>query len=283
MTTSSHKRWSPGSRRSSSPPTCPSTASDIARRGSASRLPRRTSRQSSPRVREEGRRTGITPSACSSPGSSGTTSPSFASAGTCRSSSRAWSRPRTRFSRASTARPAVVVSNHGGRQLDGVVASLDALPEVVEAVGDRAEVYLDGGVRRGSDVVTALALGARAVLVGRPAMYGLAFGGAQGRAAGARHPSRRGRERARAPRLPLPGRGDARARHTRVTAVSIAELTQERRPRAARGRARAEARTRPSAAREDRDRRHRAGRHARKRRFLSSAWPRSSGRATSAS
>jgi isopentenyl diphosphate isomerase/L-lactate dehydrogenase-like FMN-dependent dehydrogenase len=75
---------------------------------------------------------------------------------------------------------AVVVSNHGGRQLDGVVASLDALPEVVEAVGDRAEVYLDGGVRRGSDVVTALALGARGVLVGRPAMYGLAFGGGKG-------------------------------------------------------------------------------------------------------
>jgi 4-hydroxymandelate oxidase len=74
----------------------------------------------------------------------------------------------------------VVVSNHGGRQLDGAVASLEALPEVVEAVGDRAEVYLDGGVRRGTDVVMALALGARAVLVGRPAMYGLAFGGSKG-------------------------------------------------------------------------------------------------------
>jgi isopentenyl diphosphate isomerase/L-lactate dehydrogenase-like FMN-dependent dehydrogenase len=75
---------------------------------------------------------------------------------------------------------AVVVSNHGGRQLDGAIASLDALPDVVDAVGDRAEVYLDGGVRRGSDVVMALALGARAVLVGRPALYGLAFGAAQG-------------------------------------------------------------------------------------------------------
>jgi isopentenyl diphosphate isomerase/L-lactate dehydrogenase-like FMN-dependent dehydrogenase len=74
----------------------------------------------------------------------------------------------------------VVVSNHGGRQLDGAIASLEALPEVVEAVGDRAEVYLDGGVRRGSDVVMALALGARAVLVGRPVMYGLGFGGAKG-------------------------------------------------------------------------------------------------------
>ena len=74
----------------------------------------------------------------------------------------------------------VVVSNHGGRQLDGAVASLEALPEVVDAVGDRAEVYLDGGVRRGTDVAMALALGARAVLVGRPALYGLAFGGSKG-------------------------------------------------------------------------------------------------------
>jgi isopentenyl diphosphate isomerase/L-lactate dehydrogenase-like FMN-dependent dehydrogenase len=74
----------------------------------------------------------------------------------------------------------VVVSNHGGRQLDGAIASLEALPEVVDAVGDRAEVYLDGGVRRGTDVVMALALGARAVLVGRPALYGLAFGGSRG-------------------------------------------------------------------------------------------------------
>jgi 4-hydroxymandelate oxidase len=74
----------------------------------------------------------------------------------------------------------VVVSNHGGRQLDGAIASLEALPEVVDAVGDRAEIFLDGGVRRGSDVAMALALGARAVLVGRPAMYGLAWRGAEG-------------------------------------------------------------------------------------------------------
>jgi isopentenyl diphosphate isomerase/L-lactate dehydrogenase-like FMN-dependent dehydrogenase len=74
----------------------------------------------------------------------------------------------------------VVVSNHGGRQLDGAIASLEALPEVVEAVDGRAEVYLDGGVRRGTDVVTALAIGAQAVFVGRPVMYGLAFGGAKG-------------------------------------------------------------------------------------------------------
>ena len=75
---------------------------------------------------------------------------------------------------------AVVVSNHGGRQLDGVPAALDALAEVVEAVAGRAEVLMDGGVRRGTDVLVALALGARAVLVGRAALYGLAVGGAAG-------------------------------------------------------------------------------------------------------
>jgi len=75
---------------------------------------------------------------------------------------------------------AVIVSNHGGRQLDGVVASLDALPEVVKAVDGRAEVYLDGGVRRGTDVVTALGLGATATLVGRPLLYGLALDGENG-------------------------------------------------------------------------------------------------------
>ena len=75
---------------------------------------------------------------------------------------------------------AVVVSNHGGRQLDGVVATADALPDVVAEVAGRAEVYVDGGVRRGTDVLRALALGARAVLVGRPAVWGLALGGAAG-------------------------------------------------------------------------------------------------------
>jgi 4-hydroxymandelate oxidase len=74
----------------------------------------------------------------------------------------------------------VVVSNHGGRQLDGVPAALDALPEVVEAVGEGVEVLLDGGVRRGTDVVKAMALGARAVLVGRPVIWGLAVGGEPG-------------------------------------------------------------------------------------------------------
>jgi len=74
----------------------------------------------------------------------------------------------------------VVVSNHGGRQLDGVPAALDALPEVVEAVGEGVEVLLDGGIRRGTDVVKAMALGARAVLVGRPVIWGLAVGGEPG-------------------------------------------------------------------------------------------------------
>jgi 4-hydroxymandelate oxidase len=74
----------------------------------------------------------------------------------------------------------VVVSNHGGRQLDTVVATADALAEVAAAVGDRGEVYVDGGIRRGTDVVKALSLGARAVLVGRPVLWGLAMGGAAG-------------------------------------------------------------------------------------------------------
>ncbi len=74
----------------------------------------------------------------------------------------------------------IVVSNHGGRQLDGVVASLEALPEVVAAAGGKCEIYLDGGVRRGTDVLKALALGARAVLVGRPVLWGLAAAGEAG-------------------------------------------------------------------------------------------------------
>ena len=75
---------------------------------------------------------------------------------------------------------AVVVSNHGGRQLDGAPASLDALPEVVGAVGSKAEVYLDGGVRRGTDILVALALGAKAVGLGRPVLWALAAGGETG-------------------------------------------------------------------------------------------------------
>ena len=74
----------------------------------------------------------------------------------------------------------VVVSNHGGRQLDGAHASLDVLPEIVDVVAERCLVLMDGGIRRGTDVVTALALGARAVLVGRPVLWGLAVDGENG-------------------------------------------------------------------------------------------------------
>jgi L-lactate dehydrogenase (cytochrome) len=75
---------------------------------------------------------------------------------------------------------AVVVSNHGGRQLDGVRATIQVLPEVIEAVNGRVEVLLDSGVRRGGDVVKALCLGARAVLIGRAYAYGLGAAGAPG-------------------------------------------------------------------------------------------------------
>jgi 4-hydroxymandelate oxidase len=74
----------------------------------------------------------------------------------------------------------LVVSNHGGRQLDTVPSGADALPEVVEAVGGRLDVLVDGGIRRGTDVLKALALGAKAVMVGRPVVWGLAVGGAEG-------------------------------------------------------------------------------------------------------
>jgi (S)-mandelate dehydrogenase len=75
---------------------------------------------------------------------------------------------------------AVVVSNHGGRQLDGAIASLDALPEIVRAVGSRVSVIMDGGVRRGTHVVKALALGAQAVLIGRATLYGACAAGEAG-------------------------------------------------------------------------------------------------------
>jgi len=75
---------------------------------------------------------------------------------------------------------AIIVSNHGGRQLDGAIASLEALPEIVAAVAGRCEVYMDGGIRRGTDVLKALALGAHAVLIGRPILWGLAVNGAAG-------------------------------------------------------------------------------------------------------
>ena len=75
---------------------------------------------------------------------------------------------------------AIVVSNHGGRQLDGVIATLDALPDVVDAVQGKIPVLMDGGIRRGSDILKALALGAKAVLVGRAPLWGLAAAGQKG-------------------------------------------------------------------------------------------------------
>jgi L-lactate dehydrogenase (cytochrome) len=74
----------------------------------------------------------------------------------------------------------IVVSNHGGRQLDHAPAPIEVLPEIVAAVAGRAEVILDGGIRRGTDVIKALALGARACMIGRPALFGLAAGGEAG-------------------------------------------------------------------------------------------------------
>src|SRR5207248_288361 len=74
----------------------------------------------------------------------------------------------------------LVVSNHGGRQVDGAIATLEALPGVVEAVGGRIPVLLDSGVRGGADTFKALALGASAVLIGRPYVYGLAIAGTSG-------------------------------------------------------------------------------------------------------
>jgi len=78
---------------------------------------------------------------------------------------------------------AIAVSNHGGRVLDGIAATADVLPGVGDAVAGRVEVYVDGGIRRGTDVVKALALGARAVMIGRPVLWGLVVDGAAGAAA----------------------------------------------------------------------------------------------------
>jgi 4-hydroxymandelate oxidase len=75
---------------------------------------------------------------------------------------------------------AIIVSNHGGRNLDTVPATIDVLPAIADKIGDRMPILLDGGVRRGTDVVKALALGARAVLIGRPYLYALAVAGAEG-------------------------------------------------------------------------------------------------------
>ncbi len=74
----------------------------------------------------------------------------------------------------------LVVSNHGGRQLDGTLPTVEALPEIIEAVDNKVEVYLDGGIRRGTDVIKAIALGAKAVLLGRAYLWELAVDGQQG-------------------------------------------------------------------------------------------------------
>lgn len=74
----------------------------------------------------------------------------------------------------------IICSNHGGRQLDGAVGSLEMLPEIVEAVGDKLTILFDSGIRTGVDIIKALSLGAKAVLIGRPAIYGLAVGGKVG-------------------------------------------------------------------------------------------------------
>ena len=74
----------------------------------------------------------------------------------------------------------IVVSNHGGRQLDGVVGTTDALREIVDEVGGQIDIIVDGGTRRGTDVVKAIALGARAVMIGRPSVWGLAVDGEEG-------------------------------------------------------------------------------------------------------
>jgi L-lactate dehydrogenase (cytochrome) len=81
---------------------------------------------------------------------------------------------------AQTGADAIIVSNHGGRQLDGAPSSISVLPEVVDAVGDRIEVHMDGGIRSGQDVLKALCLGAKGVYIGRPFLYGLGAGGREG-------------------------------------------------------------------------------------------------------
>jgi L-lactate dehydrogenase (cytochrome) len=90
------------------------------------------------------------------------------------------SRPDDALRAVNTGATGVIISNHGGRQLDHSIAAIDALPAIVDAVGDRTEILLDGGIRRGTDIIKALALGAKACMIGRPYLYGLAAGGQPG-------------------------------------------------------------------------------------------------------
>ena len=122
---------------------------------------------------------------------------------------------------------AVWVSNHGGRQLDRVSATIDVLEEVVDAVAGQAEVYLDGGVRRGIDVVTAIALGARAVFVGRPIIFALASMGEPGVRLALEMLTRRDPQR----RRPIARRSGSRRDHARPRRLTRGHRINEGPPR----------------------------------------------------
>ena len=126
------------------------------------------------------RRSSPRSTACSTRRSPGTTSPTCARAGTGPLIIKGVMRADDAVRCVEHGADAIVVSNHGGRQLDGAAASIEALPAIADAVGDRCEIYLDSGIRRGTDIVKALALGARAVLIGRALMYGLGAAGEAG-------------------------------------------------------------------------------------------------------
>ena len=135
------------------------------------------------RRRSAGRARRASPStstSCSTRASRGSLSTGCARSPPCRSSSRASSRRADAALAIDHGASGIVVSNHGGRQLDGAVATIEALPHIADVVDGRVPVLLDGGIRRGTDVLKALALGASAVLIGRPYLWGLAADGEQG-------------------------------------------------------------------------------------------------------
>ena len=132
-------------------------------------------------AREPARRSSApTASGCPPRRPPGTTSPGCASSGADRSCSRASCRVDDAKRAVDAGVTAISVSNHGGNNLDGTPAAIRALPPIADAVGDQVEVVLDGGIRRGSDVVKAVALGARAVMIGRAYLWGLAANGQAG-------------------------------------------------------------------------------------------------------